>query len=287
MRPGVVAGEAAQSEELTMTDSFTVPVERAALFLDFDGAFAALQAAPDAVTATAERTQLLEALQARLEGRLAVLSGRTLADLDRVTDGKVEAVAALNGLLRRAPGRRLDSPEPHPCLEEVADLVAGLARTSPGVRSEPKGLSVAVHFRGAPEAADELRRILLAIGKATGLAFHEDSMVVELATPGWDKGRAIEDLMAWPPFKGATPIFAGDAAADEPAFAAVAGLRGVGVLIGEPRETSALARVPSPAHLRSLLRRALDTGVFQFPAPIGREPSGAAADGRPARDERS
>jgi trehalose 6-phosphate phosphatase len=256
-----------------MTDSLAVPVGQAALFLDFDGAFAALQGAPDEVAATAERTGLLVALQARLEGRFAVLSGRTLADLDRVTDGKVEAVAALNGLQRRAPGRLLDNPEPHPCLEEVADLLTGLARTSPGVRTEPKGLSVAVHFRGAPEAADELRRILLAIGDSTGLAFHEDSMVVELATPGWDKGRAIEDLMAWPPFQGATPIFAGDAAADEPAFAAVAGLGGVGVLIGEPRETAALARVASPADLRSVLRRALDTGVFQLPC------SAAAASG--------
>ena len=42
-----------------MTDSLAVPVEQAALFLDFDGAFAALQGAPDEVTATAERTRLL------------------------------------------------------------------------------------------------------------------------------------------------------------------------------------------------------------------------------------
>jgi trehalose 6-phosphate phosphatase len=242
-----------------------VALGQAALLLDFDGALARFRNEPEEVRPTAERTELLRELQLRLDGRLAVLSGRTIADLDRVTNGEVKTVAALNGLQRRAPGRRIPDPPPHRSLAEVADLLAALARTWPGVRTEPKGLSVAVHYRHAPEAEVELRRILAGIGRSTGLELQEGSMVMELATPGWNKGRAVADLMSFPPFRGATPIFVGDDAADEPGFAAAAEIGGVGVLVGEARRTRASARIASPEALCAWLWRALQKGAFDLP----------------------
>jgi len=250
-----------------------IALDRAALLLDFDGVFAELRSEPDAVEATPERIALLRALRRGLDGRLAVLSGRTLVDLDRVLGGEVEAVAALNGLQRRAPGRALADPPPHRSLAEVTDILQGLARTWPGVKAEAKGLSVALHYRQAPQTGAEVRRILQAIGRSSGLAFQDGAMVAELATPGWYKGRAIRDLMSAPPFAGAAPIFAGDDAADEPGFMAVREAGGFGVLVGERRPTLAQARLAGPEALRAWLRRSLAQGAFEPPGAPGAGPA--------------
>lgn len=256
-----------------------ISLDRAAVFLDFDGVFAELRSHPEAVQPTAERIALLRTLRRDLDGRLAVLSGRTLVDLDRVLGGEVEAVAALNGLQRRAPGRSLADPPPHRALAEVTDVLQGLARTWPGVKAEAKGLSVALHYRQAPQAGAELRRILQAIGRSSGLAFHDGSMVAELATPGWDKGRAILDLMSAAPFAGMAPIFAGDDASDEPGFAAVREAGGFGVLVGERRRTLAQGRLASPEALRAWLRRCLSRGAFEPPAGRSGAKRTAASEG--------
>src|SRR5665213_942997 len=58
-----------------------------ALFADLDGTLAPIESTPDAVKPDASRRRLLDALAGALGGRLAVVTGRSLGDLDRVPEG--------------------------------------------------------------------------------------------------------------------------------------------------------------------------------------------------------
>ena len=81
-------------------------------------------------------------------------------------------------------------------------------------------------------------------------------MVVELRTPGPDKGDSLRLFMAQAPFADATPVMVGDDMTDEHAFAAAADLGGWSVLVGDPRPTAALYRLPDPAAVLAWLEEA-------------------------------
>ena len=210
-----------------------------ALFLDLDGTLAPIASRPQDVRPDPRRTSLLERLAHGLNGRLAVISGRTLADVDRILEGRVVAVAAVHGLILRDPQGRLAETPRHPGVESaVADLRAFAARDS-GLIVEEKGLSVALHFRLAGRQAEAARACAREIAARTGLALQEGDMVEELRTPGPSKGDSVRAFMKLPPFAGAAPVFVGDDATDEAGFDAVRALGGIGVAVGNHRAVSA------------------------------------------------
>lgn len=211
----------------------------AALFLDLDGTLAPIAARPDDVQADPRRTRLLERLKCGLGGRLAVVSGRTLADIDRILEGRIICVAAVHGLVRRDCDGTLHEARPHPGLRQAVRRLRAFAARDPGLIVEDKGASVALHFRTARAYAAEARLIARRLAAETGLALQDGDMVEELRTPGADKGDSIRSFMETPAFRGACPIFAGDDVTDEHGFAEVARLGGFGVLVGRPRATAA------------------------------------------------
>src|SRR5437764_2124711 len=89
-------------------------IDRAALFLDFDGTLVALAERPDAIRVPSTLSPLLERLAAALDGRLAILTGRAIADLDSHLGAAAVAVAGSHGVERRVPGAaaRLAQPAP-------------------------------------------------------------------------------------------------------------------------------------------------------------------------------
>lgn len=210
-----------------------------ALFLDLDGTLAAIAARPQDVHPDARRTQLLMQLKEGLAGRLAVVSGRTLEDIDRILEGRITCVAAVHGLVLRECDGRTHAPESHPGLAQAAAELREFARRDSGLIVEEKGPSVALHFRLAPMLAAEARRLVRRIAAETGLALQEGDMVEELRTPGPSKGDSIRAFMATENFRGVRPVFAGDDATDEHGFAEVARMGGMGVLVGQPRPTNA------------------------------------------------
>jgi trehalose 6-phosphate phosphatase len=210
-----------------------------ALFLDIDGTLAPIAARPQDVRPDARRTRLLERLNERLEGRLAVVSGRTLADVDRILEGRITCVAAVHGLVRRDRDGALHEPETHPGLPRAAQALRDFADQDSGLLLEEKGASVALHFRLAPAYAAEARLLATRLAAETGLVVQHGDMVEELRTPGPAKGDSIRDFMASDGFRGAHPIFVGDDVTDEHGFAEVTRLGGFGVLVGRPRETRA------------------------------------------------
>ncbi|WP_296596198.1 trehalose-phosphatase [Phenylobacterium sp.] len=211
----------------------------AALFLDLDGTLAPIAARPQDVGPDPRRTRLVERLSAALDGRLAVVSGRALEDIDRILEGRIACVSAVHGLVRRDCDGSLHAPEPHPGLPHALEALQAFAKSDSGLIVEDKGASVALHFRLARPRALEARALARRLAAETGLALQEGDMVEELRTPGPSKGDSIRDFMETSAFQGAVPIFAGDDATDEHGFAEVARLGGFGILVGQPRTTQA------------------------------------------------
>jgi trehalose 6-phosphate phosphatase len=214
-----------------------------ALFLDLDGTLAPIAARPQDVRPDPRRTTLLERLERKLDGRLAVVSGRTLADIDRILEGRVTAVAAVHGLVRRTPDGTVVQAAPHPALAAAAQCFREFAARDSGLIVEDKGLSVALHYRLAKAHGSAARFCALELAADTGLVLQHGDMVEELRTPGPTKGDSVAGFLKIAPFVGARPVFLGDDDTDEHGFEAVENLGGVGVLIGPPRATAARYRI--------------------------------------------
>ena len=228
-----------------------------ALFLDLDGTLAAIRPRPEDVGPEPWRTALLQRLEARLGGKLAVISGRSLDEVDRILEGAVAAVAAVHGLVRRRSDGALEQAAPAPGLPQARERLAALAAAHAGLHIEDKGLSLAIHFRQAPELAPEVRREAEAISLDSGLGLQLGDMVAELCTPGLDKGAAVRAFMDEAPFAGALPVFVGDDLTDENGFRAARALGGVSILVGPLRATDADMRLDSVPAVRGWLEAAL------------------------------
>jgi trehalose 6-phosphate phosphatase len=233
---------------------------RIAIFTDLDGTLATLQATPCAVGPDPERRRLLAELGVALRGRLAVVSGRALDDIDRVLEGEVVAVGAVHGLVRRTADGAVELAAAAGRAHEAAAAFQALAIADPGLLVEDKGAAVALHYRGSPKARDACRELAARLAGALGLAVQEGDHVVELRAPGPDKGGAIRAFMQERPFVGHTPVFLGDDLTDEAGFDAVAALGGHPVIVGPRRPTRARYALPdvagAHAWLRGLLRPA-------------------------------
>jgi trehalose 6-phosphate phosphatase len=203
------------------------------------------------------RTDVLERLSEALGGRLAVVTGRTLADVDRILEGRVTTVAAVHGLVRRDAQGRLDEVAPHPRLREAAEAFRAFASRDSGLLVEEKGLSVALHFRLARRCADAARALARELAAETGLTLQDGDMVEELRTPGATKADSVMAFMGEAPFKGAHPVFMGDDATDEDGFEAARQLGGAGILVGALRPTGAKYRLAGVEQALAWLEAAL------------------------------
>ena len=219
------------------------PVEAISLFLDIDGTLAEFKRLPGEVVPTARRTGLLKALCERLAGRVALISGRTLADVDRITEGVVLAASGVHGLERRGASGHLQSCEPHHGIAHAREVFSALVETHPTLVIEDKRLGLVLHYRTAPELDDLANAAAARVAEASGLALQRGDMMAEVRTPGADKGDALRAFMAEAPFLGFAPIYVGDDLTDEHAFDAAQSLGGYGVLVGAPRKTSARYRL--------------------------------------------
>lgn len=217
-----------------------------ALFLDLDGTLAPIEASPGKVGPDPERTALLGRLQLWLGGALAVLSGRSVDEVDRILGGVVACVSGGHGRERRSPtGERVDFL-PDPSLPTVAAMLESFVAAQRGLLLERKAGSLALHYRGHPPAAEACLDIAHRLARAHNLDIIEGRMVVELLTPGPNKGDALGIFMQEAAFAGRRPVMVGDDLTDESAFEAAAALGGFGVLVGEPRETAARNRLANP-----------------------------------------
>lgn len=228
----------------------------AALFLDFDGTLIELAETPASILVPAGLAPLLARLHDRLEGRLAIVSGRAIDDLESHLPAVSIAFSGSHGLeMRLAGGRRLPVVVPHDLAAVRAGVRAFAARQA-GLLVEDKPAGIALHYRQAPDAATAVEGFMQKMATRYELAIQRGSMVVELRPHGADKGDAVRAFMRDAPFSGARPLFVGDDLTDEHAFATVAELGGAGVLVGPARSTAAHFRLPSVASVTAWLEQA-------------------------------
>ncbi|MBK0391202.1 trehalose-phosphatase [Ramlibacter algicola] len=236
-----------------------------ALFLDFDGTLVDIAPEPGAIVVPCSLVPTLSALQTYLGGAVAVVSGRSIRELDTYLAPLQLPVAGVHGAERRDASGALDRVEPA-SLEEVTRAALALRARDARLLVEEKGTSVALHYRRAPELEREcIDAMAAAVDRSEGLALLRGKMVVEAKPCGASKGAAIEAFLREPPFAGRTPVFVGDDVTDEAGFEAVQRLGGLGVKVGEG-PSAAWQRLADPGALRLEFERAVATKVAATPA---------------------
>ena len=236
-----------------------VPSGAFALFLDADGTLLDIAARPDGVVVPASLRRALAALDGRLSGALALVSGRTIADLDGLfAPLRLRACGVHGAEIRFDPhGSVRISPE----FRHAPNTIMALRRIAgryPDTLVEDKQFSVAVHFRAAPTAEPKLRSDLesfLNSAEGNGCRILPGHMVFEIKRSGFDKGTAIGAFLAQPPFRGRQPIFVGDDVTDLPGFERVLTEGGLAYSVTTQRLGTS-GHFPDPAAVRRWLEEA-------------------------------
>ena len=213
-----------------------------AIFLDFDGTLVEIADTPDGIDVPGRLAQELESLSEFLGGRLALVSGRALDNIELHIGETVLAKAGSHGASRlTAEGVRLGEeplPLPDPAMEELREFAR-----SGSFDLEIKQHGAAIHYRSMPEREGEARIFAKELADRHGLALKYGKCVVELVQPGSGKDGAVHAFMQEETFAGATPVFIGDDITDEDGFRAAAELGGFGIIVGERTETLAKYRL--------------------------------------------
>jgi trehalose 6-phosphate phosphatase len=226
-----------------------------AVFLDVDGTLLHIAETPDAVTIERETVELLGRVYRATGGGLALITGRPIGDIDRLFAPLTLPVAGQHGFERRdAAGAVRQHVRPATPLATSRTRLAAFAGEHPGVLIEDKGLTLAVHYRLAPQAEPKLAALAAALAAESGgaLAVQRGKMVFELLPAGRDKGTAIAEFMREAPFRGRTPVFVGDDVTDEYGFSIVNGMGGLSVKVGAG-STEARMRVSGVDAVRAWL----------------------------------
>jgi trehalose 6-phosphate phosphatase len=220
-----------------------------ALFLDVDGTLLDIEDHPARVRATPPLVDLLARLSAGLDGALSLISGRPVADIDRIfAPAKFAAAGAHGTELRLHPDDPVSGSQtslPASTLEQLR----AFAESDPGLLLEEKRSGVSLHYRRAPHfeerCATLVRRLLPEI--ETDFRLIAGKMVFEFSPVEQDKGAAINEMMLRDPFAGRSPAFVGDDVTDEDGFVAVNALEGITIRVGGNRSSEAAYSLPDIA----------------------------------------
>jgi trehalose 6-phosphate phosphatase len=223
-----------------------------ALFIDFDGTLVDIASSPEDIQVPEDLPALLNALRRHLEGAVAVVSGRRLIDLQHFLAPAEATLVAEHGAVIRLAGAP-DAPLTPLWPLNWRRSLGHFERCWPGVEIEEKTYGVAIHFRGAPQAAKAVHDMAHTLAEASAGAYHviAAKMAYELRRPGIDKGTAVRHLMVTPEFNGRVPVFIGDDLTDHDGFAAVTAAHGVALDV-------ATAFDNKPALVRDWLRSIIE-----------------------------
>lgn len=233
-------------------------LQRASLFLDIDGTLLELAASPHAVIVSADAISILRLAQEKLEGRVALISGRSARDVAALFPGLSLNIGGSHGLEQRWTDGRSNEPTRPDGVDHALSALRAFSAQDAGLLVEDKPYGTALHYRNAPHLAEESHALASRLAAETGLVLQPGKMVVELKASPTNKGDALAAFMAAPPMRGGTPVFLGDDDNDEPGFAMARQLGGAGILVGEPRETHADWRLPNVGATLAWLRAGLE-----------------------------
>jgi trehalose 6-phosphate phosphatase len=231
--------------------------ETVALFLDVDGTLLDIAPVPEAVKVPEGLCPALSALHLRLNGALAIVSGRPIKQIDQLFKPLVLPASGEHGFeVRRIPHEKVERFQPPTALNLLRPGVTELVRKFLGVTPEYKTGTIALHYRQVPQQAAAVRAAIDAMIDAYSEDFEIQTgkMVFEIKPRNVDKGRAIAQMMMAPPFESRIPVFIGDDDTDSHGFVAVRKLGGRAIHVGAGHPAADRA-LPSPAHVRAWLMR--------------------------------
>jgi len=222
--------------DMELAETTLVPdLRKCAILLDIDGTILDLAPSPQQVWVPTGLRQTLARLDKLTGSALALVSGRSLHDIDLIFSPlQLAAIGGHGAELRAVP-----SAEPvmraKPLSAALKRQLAGIAELGPGILAEDKGYSLALHFRLAPEKADAVRAAVDKICAALppdAVEILPGKLVVEIKPTGVTKANAVCELMNCAPFAKRYPIFIGDDTTDEPVFGVISQFGGLGFSVG-------------------------------------------------------
>lgn len=211
-------------------------LDRTAIFLDVDGTLLDIAPTPLEVYVPDSLRNTLYALWQQLDGAIAFISGRPIAELDRIFDPlRLPAVGGHGAEIRFVPKGEIRRSRVATLDDELRAEFAQIGRIDKGIIVEDKGYSLAIHYRLAPDYGAEIMKNVVAICKnerCDSLEVLPGKLVVEIKPGGYDKGTGLREMMSDENFKGRRPIFIGDDVTDNAAFAALPEFDGTGFSVG-------------------------------------------------------
>src|ERR1700744_788921 len=250
-----------------MPDAVPVPhllvphLGETAILLDIDGTLLELMPTPREVWVPPGLSQTLNGLLANPSGALALVSGRSLNDIDLIfAPDEFPAVGGHGAEMRLAlDGAAVPAHAP-PLDKGLKRRLAAIAKLSPGILLEDKGYSLALHYRLAPHAESAIYEAVSLIRADLPEAPIEvlpGKCVCEIKHSGFTKASGVRELMTRVPFKGRRPLFIGDDVTDETVFAIMPDYDGLSFSVGR-RAQGVDGHFDSPADVREFLARLLD-----------------------------
>ena len=247
----------------------TVPVPRSlvphlsqsAILLDIDGTLLDLMPTPREVWVPPGLSKTLNRLLQRTNGALALVSGRSINDIDLIFAPDVfPAVGGHGAEMRIEPDSESVAAHAPPMDKELKRRLAAIAKLSPGILLEDKGYSLALHYRLAPHAERAIYAAVSLIRADLPNAPIEvlpGKCVCEIKHSGFTKASGVRELMTREPFKGRRPFFIGDDVTDETVFAIMPDFDGLAFSVGR-RARGVAGHFDAPSDVREFLTHLLD-----------------------------
>jgi trehalose 6-phosphate phosphatase len=232
-------------------------------FLDFDGTLAPIAPTPDAATPLPGTEDLLRHLARSPGVKIAVVTGRTVADIRTFVDVPGIYYVGIHGLEICLPNGSTDLSEGvavvRTTLPSMKQQLEQAFNGRPGILIEDKGLALACHYRLAAraDAAFALQTVdaVAQTYKRRGvkIAVTRGHEVVEIRPAYANKGKTVCRLLA---AQGGSPlaVYIGDDQTDEDAFVLLPA-DAITIRVGEPPvRTAARYRVDGPTEVQRFLR---------------------------------
>jgi trehalose 6-phosphate phosphatase len=200
-------------------------------------------------------------LLVRTSGALALVSGRSLNDIDLIfAPEQFPAVGGHGAEMRLSTDSEAVATHAPPMDKELKRRLAAIAKLSPGILLEDKGYSLALHYRLAPHAEKAIYEAVSLIRADLPNAPIEvlpGKCVCEIKHSGFNKATGVVELMTHEPFKGRRPIFIGDDVTDESVFAIMPDFGGLAFSVGR-RAHGVAGHFDEPRDVREWLAQLLD-----------------------------
>lgn len=236
-----------------------------ALLFDYDGTLAPIVEHPRLAILAPETRRLLERLADLPRVVVAIVSGRSIEDLQEMLPILNLCYAGTNGLELSLRGTKVTHREADQVRERVAQLAIHLQRfvaDFPGSWLEQKAFGLTLHYREL--ATDQAKRFRLHVSLyfqqvAQDWRILDGPLAVEIVPElGWTKGTAVREICKHLG-DGVIPLYAGDHNNDAEAFAAAAALGGISIGVGPEAPQNARFCVPDPVLLADVLFNLLES----------------------------